>query len=529
MLSRRAWLLTLPALLLLMFLLLRVAWGTSMHPDETLVYQFTRYDLPYTVRYLGEQDVHPPLWFSFFWVWRHLAGDSEFAGRMQALLFSLITLAMTYRIGRDWFGKARYGLFSLAILGVSAYFLDYALEIRPYALVMLLAAVSMGLFARWIKRGTWRLAVAYGVVTAIMFYVHYFLAFLVVVQILYFLLSRPSRRLLTQGIGAAALAFVLWLPWLPSFLNQVGVLRGLAQQAGQSYGLNMGTPATTQATNLDTAFKLAQLATNGQVLLYGLALVIGIALFWRKPRYRLALLWALGVPAVALAANMLLAVYSQRYVSYLAVGLALTLGAALAALPLRDLALTAFAAVSLWQAPAWLPVRVPFRDLYAQVSAQGQAGDAVLYAPASSYEQFMQWEQQQYLAPQVAAGATTDLDQAQAARRVWFMTGDWFDPAVQAQFHALEPTHPVQQVIGQCPERGWCYLAQLMEAPPLTEPQRFGVNMDFWGADIIDQTGIPTHGASVVAGRAGAQPRLLDQPAADCARRDAGRAEGRPD
>ncbi|MBK8032694.1 MAG: hypothetical protein IPK17_25085 [Chloroflexi bacterium] len=41
----------------------------------------------------------------------------------------------------------------------------------------------------------------------------------------------------------------------------------------------------------------------------------------------------------------------------------------------------------------------------------------------------------------------------------------------------------MQQVLGQC-DRTWCYLAQLMEAPPLSEPIAFGEQMQFWGADL---------------------------------------------
>ncbi|MFN8447287.1 MAG: glycosyltransferase family 39 protein [Anaerolineae bacterium] len=235
--TRRAWLLTVPVLLLLAFLLMRVLVNTQMYSDETLVYEFTRLDLPYTVTYLGEQDVHPPLWFSLFWAWRHLVGDSEFAGRMQACLFSLLTLAMTYRIGRDWFGRARYGWFALALLGTNAYFLTYALDIRPYALVMLLGSVSMWVFERWLRLGTRRLALAYAVVTALMFYVHYFSRFLVIAQMIYFLLRRPSRRMITQAAGVGLFALVLCTPWLPSFANQVGHLHQLAQSAGNAYGL----------------------------------------------------------------------------------------------------------------------------------------------------------------------------------------------------------------------------------------------------------------------------------------------------
>ncbi len=489
--NRRTWLLTIPLLLVLTFWLLHTIWITQMYSDESLVYHFTRFDLAYAINYQAYQDVHPPLWFSLFWGWRQLVGDSEFIGRFLSLLFSLITLSVTYRIGRDWFGKARVGLFAMAILGASAYFMEYALEIRPYALVMLLATISMWVFARWLKRGTRRWAISYGVITAIMFYVHYFLVFLVAAQMIYFLFSRPSRRLIIQGVGAAVLAVLLWLPWFPLFLHQVGVLHRLAQEAGNSYGLGVGTPATTQATNLTTIIKLIDLATNGQPLVFGLVLLIGMVFLWRKTYYRLVLLWALGVPAISLALNTVAAVYTDRYISYLLIGLALALGAAVAIIEravLRNLALVGFVAVNLWAMPAWFPVRIPYRDVYHEVSSLAQTGDVVLNTPADRSDQFLEWQQTHYLSATLQPGITTELDQAQGARRVWFMTSDWFNPSVQAQFHQLEPTHPVQEVIGQCPERGWCYLAQLMEAPPLSAPQRFGDSLDFWGVDVDSVT-----------------------------------------
>ncbi len=495
--NRRVWLLTIPVLLALTFLLLRVIWNTSMHPDETLVYVFTRFDIGYAVHYLATQDIQAPLWLALFWIWRHLlAGDSEFSGRMIGLLFSVVTLAMTYRIGRDWFGKARYGFFSMIILGVSAYFLDFGLEIRPYPLVLMLAAISMWLHMRWLKKQTWRLALCYGLVTALLLYAHYFVGFLIIVQVIYFLLSRPSRRLLTQAFGAVVLVTLLLLPWLPSFFTQVKLLHEVVVEAGNGYGSGIGTPSTTQPTNGASILSLAQITTNGQILLYALVLVIGAALLWRNRRYRLVLLWGLGVPVIALAINLVLDVYTERYVAYLTVGFALAIGAALAAITevrLRYGAALAFLAINLIVMPAWLPDRIPYRDLYPQMAAQ--PGDVVFNTPPSSNDQFLQYQQQHYLPAEAQGAITTDLTQAQNARRVWFMTASWFDPEVQAQFHQLEPTHPVQQVIGQCPEKGWCYLIQLMEAPPLTSALRFGSNMDFWGADVegVSATAITAH------------------------------------
>lgn len=482
--NRLAWLRTVPLLLLAMFLLLQAVWVTHMHPDETLVYHFTRFDIPYTVDYLANQDVHPPLWFSFFWLWRQLVGESEFAGRFQALLFSMLTLAMTYRIGRGWFGSERSGLLSMVILTSSAYFVAYALEIRPYALVMLLASFSMWLFARWLKGGSWRLAISYGALTGVMFYVHYFSVFLVLAQLFYLLLHKPSRRQLAQELGAGGVAFLVWLPWIPAFFIQVEHLRQLAQDAGNAYGLGVGTPATTQATSLETVDRLLQLVTNGQPLLYALVLGVGFVLLWRKARFRLALFWAFGVPALSLLLNTVAAVYTQRYVVYLVVGLAVVLGAAFAALKKHILVYSTFAvfiAVNLWALPGMLPVRIPHRDLYHSVSDLAQSGDVVLNVPPSTVDQFLEWQQAHYLPASIER--TTDVDGALSARRIWFMTDDWFNAAVRGTFERIEPTHPVQQVFGQC-DRAWCYLVQLMEAPPLAAPEHFGSDMDFWGVDV---------------------------------------------
>jgi hypothetical protein len=63
------------------------------------------------------------------------------------------------------------------------------------------------------------------------------------------------------------------------------------------------------------------------------------------------------------------------------------------------------------------------------------------------------------------------------------VTTDWFNSNVRANFAKLEPNYPVQKVIGDC-NPNWCYLIQLMEAPPLKSPQTFGTDMPFWGVDV---------------------------------------------
>ncbi|MCC6802193.1 MAG: glycosyltransferase family 39 protein [Anaerolineae bacterium] len=487
----RSWWLVVPVLLLVATFLLVDGWLLQMHPDEELSYRSTNGDLAYTLDYqMSMKDNQAPLWFVTFWVWRQMVGDAEYTSRVLGVLTILPTLALAYRLGRRWFRSMWAGLLAPLLLIGNGLFFNYALDIRPYPMVMLSATLSMWAYTLWLDRRTTRRAVLYGVTIALILYVHYLLIFQVVVQVIYFMLSERLRwRGIRLGVLAGAVGVGLWLPWLPTFINQVAGLRNIELESGTGRGI-AGIGVSTQATTLPTIQTLLNLATNNLVWLYGGVLIVGAILLWRSRRYWLALAWAMGAPALYLLANLMAAVYAPRFVSHLMIGLVLALAAVLVRLPraVRILGAAVLVGANLLTLPDAIPVRVPYRDVYRQVSAAGQAGDAVLNTPANRYDGFLGWQQAHYLAPALLIGITTDVEQAQAARRVWFMTGDWFNPAVRVQFAQLEPTHPVQQVIGQCPERGWCYLAQLMEAPPLANPQRFGTDMDFWGVDVDEVT-----------------------------------------
>jgi 4-amino-4-deoxy-L-arabinose transferase-like glycosyltransferase len=494
--SRRYWLVGLFILFLIAVYLVHSIPFTYMHPDEYLVYFFTRKDVQFTVDYLATWDTHPPLWFSFFWVWRQFVGEAEFLGRVQAVFFSLIALAVVYQIGKRWFGAPRYGLFAMAVLGVSALFCQYAVEIRPYGLVMLLASLSMYSFQRWLTSAKWRYAIFYAVIMALMLYVHYFLIMMILAQGVYFLLSRPSRRLFGQAVSVVVLAFVLWSPWFPSAMGQVGNLRKQEILGGNVRGV-VGAGTTTQPTSLEAIVKLADIASNGQVALYGIVFIFGLVMLWRRQNYRLALMWAVGVPVIAFTINTVAAVYAPRYILNFIIGASLVIGAGLATLPgrWRWLALVGFTAVGLWAVPSQLPKdRIPYRDLFQNASKQAKIGDVVFFDHTDLSDNFVRWQINHYLRDDLRASRVTKLDDALKARRVWQMTAEWASPDVQANFAALAKTHSRQDGWGQC-NVNWCYIVQLLEAPPWSAPQVFGKAMPFWGTDVDSisrETGIQT-------------------------------------
>ncbi len=462
---------------------------TFMHPDEGLSYQFTAGDFSRTMR-MVKTDVHPPLWFASFWGWQQIFGDFEYVARIQAIFLSVVTLSLVYQLGRRWFDAARYGVYAMILLGANAFFFTHATEIRPYPLVMLSAAWSMLLFQRWLIRQTWSTAIGYGLSCALLMYVHYFLSFLIVVQVVYFVIRRPHRQLIKQGVFAGLLGFVLWLPWLPVLIAQVEHLRAI------NSGGPLGVQSTTHATTLREIERLLRFTTNDLLWLYMMLLVAGAIVLWRKSNYQLVLLWAIGVPGLAFVANLFLAVYTQRYFVYLTIGIALAISAAFVALPrrLQTIAFVAVALLSFVALPAQLPERTPYREVFQQMSAAAHPDDIVFFDHFRRRDDFLRWQYRHYLSADLQNNIVFDLDELLAlgnVRRIWHVTNNARKSSVRNHFRAIESTRPLVGGFGDCRSSA-CLLARLLEGPPLREQVVFGDEVGYLGTDIdwIDTTRI---------------------------------------
>jgi MFS family permease len=467
-----------------------------MHPDEELSYRSTPDGLIATLHYQTSlQDNQAPLWFLTFRLWRYWVGDAEFTSRVLGMLLSLLALAVLVRLVRRAYHQNGAAMFALLVLVGNGFFFNYALDIRPYPMVMLAAALCMWAFWRWLEDDR-RAGLIYGLSLALLFYVHYLLVFLAAAQGLYVFVTRPRRlpRLILPGIVAA----LICLPWLPVFMSQVNFLKQVEAASGTGRGV-AGIGVSTLPTTLPNIGALVMTMTNELPLLFAVLLVVGGALLLRERGFWLALTWALLTPALYLLANLVSSVYAPRFVSHLMLGLAFALGGTLAALPTFQrlrvgwLVLAGLVAAQLVTFPAQLPERVPYRDLFRQMSAQSHPGDAVLFVNGGEEDGFVQYLYHTWAAPSLVQGMTTDPGTAAQNRRVWFITGNWFADDVRAAFDQLEPSHPVQQVIGQC-DRAWCYLIQLMEAPPQSTARLFGAGLGFYGHDLdaVTTAGIRT-------------------------------------
>jgi uncharacterized membrane protein len=169
------------------------------------------------------RDGHPPLYYWLLHGWMELFGQGDLAVRSLSAVFGLATLPLVWLLGRRAGGPAvAWG--SLALAALSPYAVRYSSETRMYALVMLLVAAGALLLDRLLTRASWPAAIGLAVVTGALLWTHYwglYLAGVVGLALLAAWRWRPARRRELQwAVGSLVAGGVLFLPWVPSLLEQ---------------------------------------------------------------------------------------------------------------------------------------------------------------------------------------------------------------------------------------------------------------------------------------------------------------------
>jgi hypothetical protein len=197
-------------LLTLVALVTRVAgMGQSLFGDELFTYaDLARGGVGDVVRHVayGGVEDNPPL----FYVLAELSswlGDPEVWLRLPSVLLGAATVPLVYAAGRLAAG-AGAGLWAAALWTLSPFVLFYGTEGRAYATLAFFVVLSTvaGLRRSW---------VLYGIAVCAAMYSHYTAVFVLAAQTAWLWLARPEdRRPLLIATGAAALAYVPWLPLL---------------------------------------------------------------------------------------------------------------------------------------------------------------------------------------------------------------------------------------------------------------------------------------------------------------------------
>ncbi len=202
--------------------------------DEVFSVHAARHDSGGLLRFVALDLIHPPLFYLALKGWLALGGESVWWLRLFPALTATAAGVPLVLLCRELRLRPAVAQFALLLMCVNGFLIQHAQELRMYSLLLLCAACSLWLFARFIRAdadATGRDALALFCVNLLLVYTHYFGGLLVGLELICVLLWR-RRKLKVFASMCAALA-VCYVPWLWMVLRAAGAGgAGLAQNIG---------------------------------------------------------------------------------------------------------------------------------------------------------------------------------------------------------------------------------------------------------------------------------------------------------
>lgn len=221
---------------------------------------------------------NPPLYEILLHFWIKLFGISELSVRFPSLIFSCITVLFVYKIGVKHLNK-RVALYASIIFILSNYHVLFAQEARVYALLGMLAAISMYLFleilnevktnARTsISRNSTTKIVLLAITNTLIIYAHYFGFFILFVQLFFVIINVQLLFIYWKKLLlSTAIVTLLYLPNIIIIINRfVDSTKGTWVKPVE---------------NIGNLFDLVYLFSNNSKVVYLLVLIILIAAAWK--------------------------------------------------------------------------------------------------------------------------------------------------------------------------------------------------------------------------------------------------------
>ena len=191
--------------------------------DEALTLHYASLPADQLWHVLQTTEITPPLYYYVIMGWKWLVGTSEYAIRFCSLVLGVMSVPLTYRLGKS-LGDVRLGIVAALLMAVAPYQIWHSQDARQYAMFTAASIVSMWSFvAMWQCRGRrWILLYILGTEWALM--THYHALALIGVQGL-FLLVTGRRQYKDFLKWVMALAVVLAVFAVRLFFG-FGMLKG---------------------------------------------------------------------------------------------------------------------------------------------------------------------------------------------------------------------------------------------------------------------------------------------------------------
>ena len=140
--------LVLISIVLLGFILRLYGLGSgSIRGDEGYSIYFASKDMS-SLTSLLVYTVHPPLYYTVLRFWMEL-GDSEFILRFLSLIFGVLSIFLTFHLGKYLFNK-NVGLLSALIMAISQFHILHTQMCRNHDLFLFLVLISFYFFVRFL-------------------------------------------------------------------------------------------------------------------------------------------------------------------------------------------------------------------------------------------------------------------------------------------------------------------------------------------------------------------------------------------
>lgn len=423
-------------------------WGIgreSFWLDEATSLFLARMDLPTLIAWTAH-DIHPPMYYVLLHFWL-VFGTSEAALRALSALAGGLAVLLTWLLGRRLWGS-REGLVGALLVAVAPLHIWYSQETRMYALVALLGlAASLCFWRAVVEDGGPLWLVGYGVSLAAGLYTHYYSLFVLGGHgafALWLLLTRPDRRNhLLRFVLAAAVALLVFTPWVPTVVRQVRTGGGgWVEQAIGAPGprvlldtliaFSLGTVPKALPTLVRRTGYLLFLAAAGWAIVTdgvarGSATVAG--------RRRDALVFAVCISAlpilVAWAVSQVKPLYSLRYLLPFLPPFLLLVARGLGRLPGRHAwagatLIVIILALAGTVRQAQIPQKDDWREAAAIITATGRTDDALLFNPGWNFKAFDYYASGRFpeIVLPVPVPATIEADlpvHLSGYRRVWLL------------------------------------------------------------------------------------------------------------
>jgi 4-amino-4-deoxy-L-arabinose transferase-like glycosyltransferase len=377
------------------------------------------------VRISADLDLHPPLYYLVLHLWNGLSAiaSEEAAMRLLSLLFGVAVLPLVYLIGARIGGRA-LGLCAAGMLAISPLNLYYAHQVRMYTMLTCFAAAALWCVLHVLEPRPGRRPDRwwFGLVlsTALVLFSHDTGGLLPGAIVVYLLIEGARRGQLrnalranpfagpTGALTAQLTAVLLWLPWLPSFIDQVRRVEG---------GFWISPP--TVATVVDFWVDLASAYTQGPGrVVAGVAATflvgLGVLRGRRTPGIVMMAVLLAVPPVVELLVSLRRPIFYTQTMIWTSIPFSVLAAAGLLAIRRPALRLTAGALVVLYSTLGIVgvheyPGKEDWRSATAYVAARAGYQELVLFSAGWSQLPFDHYYAHQGGPPLVRDGLPADL------------------------------------------------------------------------------------------------------------------------